>query len=66
VLLVKYCSGDEIKDDEMGGTCGTCGGRGRGGSNAHRIFSDKAEKGNHLKHLGIDGRKWSRDRPMYV
>jgi len=23
VLLIKYCSVEEIKEDEMGGTCGT-------------------------------------------
>jgi len=26
-LLTKYFSGDQIKKNETGGTCGTCGGR---------------------------------------
>jgi hypothetical protein len=29
VLLSKYCSGYQIKKNEMGGACGTCGGEER-------------------------------------
>ena len=37
-------------------------GGGREKRNAHRIFGYKLEKGNHSKHLCIDGRKQSRER----
>ena len=29
VFLIQYCAGDEIKKNEMGGACGTYGGRAR-------------------------------------
>jgi hypothetical protein len=35
----KMYSGDEIKVDEMGGTCGTCG----GDENAYRVLVGKPE-----------------------
>jgi hypothetical protein len=53
VLLSKYYLGDKIKEDEMGGTCGTYGGEVYTGV---RILVGNKKESDSLKDLGVDGR----------
>jgi hypothetical protein len=53
VLLIKYCSGDQIEKIEMGEACSTYGGEERC---IQGCGVGKPELQNHLKYPGIDGR----------
>lgn len=51
-MLAKYYSGDQIKDDEMGGACSTRGEK----RNAYRILAQKLRERNNLEGLVVDVR----------
>ena len=58
MLLTRRCSGDEIKENEMGGTCGTCGGQ-------DGLWYGNLNGRDQLKNLNIDGMimlKWRLER----
>jgi hypothetical protein len=57
VLLTRYYSGDQIKKNEMGGTCSTYGDR----TGAYMVWWGNLRKRDHLEDQGLDGRiilKW--------
>ena len=55
VFFTKYYSGDQIKNNEMGGTCGTYGEQER--CIGYRVLVGKHEGKRPLENLGADGRK---------
>jgi len=65
VLLTKYYLGDQIKKDEMGGACSTCGGR-RG---TYTVVVGRYERKNPLgkpshrweQMLKLIFKKWNRE-----
>jgi hypothetical protein len=46
-------AGDAVKDDEMGGTCGTCGGEEKC---LQRFGREKVKERDHLKEIDVDER----------
>jgi hypothetical protein len=54
VLLNKYHTVDQIKEDEMGRACGTYGGEYKC---VQRIGGEKLVERDHLEDLLVDGRK---------
>ena len=50
VLLTQYCAGDKIEKNEMGGACGTYGGRG-----VYKVLVGKPEG---KRPLGRPRRRW--------
>jgi hypothetical protein len=56
--VTKYHSGEQIKKNEMGGTCSTYGDR----RCAYRVWWVDLREREHLQDLGVDGRilkKWN-------
>ena len=53
ILLNEYYSGDQTKNNEIGGACRTCGKRGE----VHRGFWwGNMKERDHLEDPGVDGR----------
>jgi len=62
LLCTKYQEDDQIKDNLMGGTCGTCW----WGGNAYGVRWGKLKERVHLVNLNMEGRKlmWSQRSRM--
>jgi len=52
-MITQYCSGDQIKKNEMGGACSWYGGRGEVYTG---FWWRNLRERDHLEDLGVDGR----------